>query len=214
VSPSAAASLVTSVANGGNKGTKIELQSAYLALIAGLQANYQPDDVFELPMGDKTRDELVAELQSFVGAAETSKASYSGWRQDVQNERAVVATTEPVRAAVKVVLVGKYGKSSSKLLAYGIPPAKVPVISPATRTAAAAKAAATRKARGTTGKVKKLEITGNVTGVVITPVTAGPPVPVTDGSSASSAANGSSANGAGAPAATPAGTGGGGAQKA
>jgi hypothetical protein len=38
------------------------------------------------------------------------------------------------------------------------------------RAAATAKARATRKARGTTGKKQKSTITGDVTGVTITPV--------------------------------------------
>jgi hypothetical protein len=218
----AATTPVTSVANGGNRGTKIELQSAYLGLIAGLEANYQPDDVFELPMGNVTRDAIVAVLGSFVGAAEATKASNTAWRQDVQTERVAEQTATPVAAAVKAVLVSKYGRRSSKLLAYAIAPAKVPVVTPAARAAAAAKAAATRKARGTRGSVQKQGITGNVTGVVITPMTAGPAVPA-DGSSSGSgsstgstgnASNGSSgSNGAGAPGTTAAATGGGGAQK-
>ncbi len=44
------------------------------------------------------------------------------------------------------------------------------------RAAATAKARATRKARGTTGKKQKSSITGDVTGVTITPVTSTPHV--------------------------------------
>ncbi|HEY1695109.1 MAG TPA: hypothetical protein VGG39_23235 [Polyangiaceae bacterium] len=212
----AATTPVTSVANGGNRGTKVELQSAYLGLIAGLEDNYQPDDVFELPMGDMTRDAIVAVLASFVSTAEATKASNTAWRQDVQTERVAEQTATPVAAAVKAVLVGKYGKSSSKLLAYAIAPAKVAVVTPAARAAAAAKAAATRKARGTRGSVQKQQITGNVTGVVITPMTAGPAVPADGSSSGSGSSRGnasSGSNGAGAPAATAAAAGGGGAQK-
>jgi hypothetical protein len=44
------------------------------------------------------------------------------------------------------------------------------------KVAAAAKNAATRSARGTKGAKQKLAITGGVTGVVVTPVTAAKPV--------------------------------------
>ena len=185
------------MANGNNTGTKVELQTAYLALIAGLEEFYQPGDVFELPTGDIARDELIATFQGFVNAAENTKSSYQAWRQDVQTERVAEQSAGPQRAAVKAVLVGKYGKSSTQLLRFGIAPAKVPTKSTAVKTAAVAKSEATRAARGTKGKVQKQSITGNVTGVVITPVTSG-----------NSAASGS--NGAGAPTApaTPAANGG------
>ena len=197
------------MANGGNKGTKIELQTSYIALIAGLQQNYQPGDVFDLPMGQMTRDQIIAEFQTFVNAAEATRSSNQAWRQDVQAERAAELAAAPVRTSVKAVLVGRYGKSSTQLLNYGIPPAKVPTVkSPAVKAAALAKSEATRAARGTKGSVQKQSITGNVTGVVITPVTAGAPVPVTAPAAGSNAASGS--NGASAPPApaSPAATGG------
>jgi hypothetical protein len=72
-------------------------------------------------------------------------------------------------------------------------------------TAAVAKSRATRSARGTKGSVQKKQIVGNVTGVVITPMTAGPATPVTTGNV--SGANGGTATPApvatAAPAATP-----------
>jgi hypothetical protein len=189
--PSPTPPVVTGVANGSNTGTKVALQTSYLALIAGLEANYQPGDVFELPMGDMTRDELIAHFEGFVTAAEATKASNQAWRQDVQDERAAEQSARPYRAAVKAVLLAKLGKSSPKLTTYGFPPAKVGVKSTATKSAAVAKAEATRVARGTKGSVQKQSIVGNVTGVIITPVTAGPPVPVpVTGASASNAASG------------------------
>ncbi len=209
-----AAPVVTGVANGNNAGTKVELQSSYMALIAGLQQNYQPGDVFDLVTGQTTCAELVTLFQGFVTSAEQTKASNQVWRNDVQAEREAEQQVRPVRAAVKSVLVGKYGKSSTKLLAYGFQPAKVPVKSTTAKSTAVAKAEATRTARGTKGSKQKQAIVGNVTGVVITPVTAGPPVPVTGGSGSSSSSTGNNAasgsNGAGAPAApaSPAGSGG------
>jgi hypothetical protein len=190
---------VTSVANGKNTGTKVELQTSYLALIAGLLANYQPGDVFALTSGDMTRDQLIAEFQGFVSAAQDTKQSNTAWRNDVQNERAAELTVSPLREGVKSILVAKLGKSSTLLLGYGFTPAKVVVKSPAVKTAAAVKGKATREARGTKGSVQKKAIKGNVTGVIITPVTAGPtasqpaaaaPAPA---GSAASASNGATA---------------------
>jgi hypothetical protein len=163
--------LVTSVANGGNSGTKTDLQTSYVALIAGLQAGYAPDYVFQLATGDQRCDEVVAELQRYVTAAQATKGSYQAWRNDVEAERQVVAEVAPVRAAVHSVLQGRYGKGSSKLLAYGFTPQKVAERTVASKAGAIVKNEATRIARGTKGSKKKLEITGGVTGAVITPVT-------------------------------------------
>ena len=163
--------LVTGVANGSNTGRKTDLQTSYVALIAGLQAAYQPDYVFQLTTGDQTCDEVVAELQKYVTAAQATKSSNQAWRNDVQVERQVALEVAPVRAAVHSVLQGRYGKGSTQLLAYGFSPQKVAERTAASKAGAAVKTKATRTARGTKGSKQKLEITGGVTGVIITPVT-------------------------------------------
>ncbi len=163
------------MANGSNNGTKSALQTAYVGLIAGLQANYQPDDVFQLVTGDKTTSELVAEFQQFVQAAEATKASYQAYRADVQAERQVAAQVAPDRAAVHSVLVARYGKRGTQLLQYGFAPQKVPQRTALSKAAAAVKTEATRTARGTTGSKAKRKVKGNVTGVVLTPVTSTQP---------------------------------------
>jgi uncharacterized protein YbcI len=188
------------VANGSNKGTKVELEASYLALIAGLLANFQPDDPFAVRTGTMTRDEVVAELQGYVTSAENTKASNQAWRADVQAERASEQKVAPLRADLKGILVAQLGRSSPQLLGYGFTPAKLVVVTPAARAAGVAKGKATREARGTKGKAQKLLVTGNVTGVVITPVIAGPSVPAMPAPAASVA---NASNGAGAPAASP-----------
>ena len=195
---------VTGVANGGNAGTKVELQTSYLALISGLLAYYQPGDEFPLPAGVMTRDELIAQFQQFIASAEATKASRLAWRGDVQTERANELSVRPLRACLKSTLEGRFGKTGTQLTKFGFTPVKAGVRNTASKTAAVAKAKATRVARGTRGSVQKQSVVGNVTGIIITPVTAGPPVPVTT----ANAATGS--NGASAPAApaSPAATGG------
>jgi hypothetical protein len=190
---------ITSVANGNNKGTKVDLQTAYLSLIAGLLAYFQPGDPFALAAGVMTRDQLIAMFQQFVAAAEATKSSNAVWRSDVQAERAMEQMVAPVRVGLTSILQGKFGKSGTPLLKFGIAPLKAPVKTTAVKTAAVAKAKATRTARGTKGSKQKKDIVGNVTGVVITPMTAGPAVPVTTGN----AAGPSGGAGVPAPSATP-----------
>ncbi len=181
--------LVTGVANGGNTGTKTDLQTSYVALIAGLQAGYAPDYVFQLATGDQRCDAVVAVLQQYVTAAQATKSSYQAWRNDVEAERQVVAQVAPVRASVHSVLEGRYGKSSTQMLTYGFSPQKVAERTVASKAGAIAKNEATRTARGTKGSKKKLDVTGGVTGVVITPVTSSqtPATPATQPAPAAAA---------------------------
>ena len=135
---------ITRVANGSNRGTKVDLQAAYLSLIAGLLAYFQPGDLFALAAGMMTRDELIALFQQFVAAAEATKTSNAAWRSDVQAERAMELTVAPVRAGLKSILQGKFGKSGTQLLKFGITPLQAPVKTTAVKTAAVVKAKATR----------------------------------------------------------------------
>ena len=54
---------------------------------------------------------------------------------------------------------------------FGLSPRKVAVVSPEARVAAVAKTKATRAARHTMGAKQKKAIQGDVTGVLITPIT-------------------------------------------
>jgi hypothetical protein len=168
---------VTGVANGANTGTKVELRTSYLALIAGLLAYYHPDDEFLLEAGVMTRDQLIAEFQQFVALAEATKTSNLAWRTDVQAERAGEQEVAPKRAGLKAILTGRFGKSGTTMTKFGFEPAKPGVKTPLVKTTAAVKARATRAARSTKGSVQRQEVTGNVTGVVVTPVTTGTPEP-------------------------------------
>ena len=63
-----------------------------------------------------------------------------------------------------------YGNDAAALADFGLPVRKKGVLTPAQRIAATAKAKATRAARHTMGPKQKATVTGNVTGVTITPV--------------------------------------------
>ena len=70
-----------------------------------------------------------------------------------------------------------YSESPDVLADFGLPPKTVRTQLTAEQQAAAnAKREATRTARGTTSKKAKQAVKGNVVGVSVTPVVAGPPV--------------------------------------
>ena len=170
----APATPVTQVTSVGNRlGKKEALQTSLVALIAGLQANFAADFVFELPTGPVTTSELLATLSQYVQAAETTKAQYQSWRQAVAAEKPIEQQATSTRSLVKKALLGRYGEQSPQLLQFGIAPYKVPVKTAAAKTVGAAKASATRESSGKGKNQKqKLTVTATATGVTITPADA------------------------------------------
>ncbi len=188
---------ITAIANGGNRGTKIDNQARYQALISGLLAFYQPGDKFDLKSGVMTRDELVAELERYIAAAEETKASQAVWRNDVQAERAVELSVRPLRQGVRGILAAKFGRDGAQLLQFGFSPSKKPKKTVASKSAAVAKSGETRKLRGTKGKKAKLAIKA---GNAPTPTPAPPaasPAPQAPAPAAPAATSGTPAAGSG-----------------
>jgi hypothetical protein len=177
--------LVTGVANGSNHASKVDLQALYQAVISGLLAFYAPTDTFLMKSGTYTRDDLVTKFQTFVAAIESTKGVYQQWRQIIQAERSLELEVQPLRVGVRAVAQTRFGKDGAQLLQFGFQPAKVTVRTPASKVLAAAKAKATRKARGTLSKKEKADIHGTVTTVIVgapapaTPAVAAPAAPVT-----------------------------------
>ncbi len=110
------------------------------------------------------------------------------------------ATAATVSGLVEAIYVG-FGDDPAALADFNLPARKKGTMSPQERIAAAAKAKATRAARHTTGTKQKAAITGNVTGVTITPVVAAGTTP-TATSTPAATAGGSGQAAAPAPAAT------------
>jgi hypothetical protein len=154
--------LVTSVANGSNHGTKVDLQAVYQALVSGMQTYYQPTDTFHMPDGTYTRDELITQLNGFVAAAQATKASNAQWRSDIQSERTVEQKAKVLRTALKGIVTARFGVGAAAILKFGFALPKPRKPSAETKAVAALKAQATREARGTKGSVEKRKVKGNV----------------------------------------------------
>ena len=155
-------STITAVANDSNAGSKVELQTSYQAFIVGLMAYYQPTDTFDLPTGLLTRDEVIAEFQRFITAAENTKASNQAWRANVQVERAVELEVAPIKRGVRNIVTGKFSANGAELLQFGVEPRKPTKKTAESKALAAVKAKATRDARGTKGSQQKKDIHGTV----------------------------------------------------
>jgi hypothetical protein len=158
--------------------------SKQLAIIEGMIAGFTtalPGGATTFVLGNTsyTQTALVTMLGgiqsilSAVPAAELARATAVNTR--TENEANIDKVVENTTSALR----GALGSSPTALATYGIKPikARVPLTSEQ-KVARAAKAAATRKARGTLGKKQKAAIHGTVPEA---PVTIPPVVPVPKG---------------------------------
>lgn len=147
--------------------TLAQLQS----LIAGLQKQF-PSGQFTLENTAYTTATLVQAIQSLIDAINAVNTAQANAKVAVATMGATVAKVGPIVLALKRNLLSMFGNATNTLALFGLEPRKAPA--PRTskvNAAAAAKAEATRKARGTTSKKEKLTVTGNVVGITVTPIT-------------------------------------------
>ena len=126
-----------------------------------------------------TATQLVASCSAVLDASTAMSAVKATMKAALLAEEATLAGDgEVVREAREVLAVMFHGMPET-LSALAIQPRKKPKpLSAEARAAATAKAKATRTARGTSSKKQKALISGNVTGVNITPVVAPTAAPV------------------------------------
>jgi len=145
------------------------------ALVAGLQKQL-PNGSFTLVSTLYTTAALVTALQGLIAALTAVDTAQAGAKAALVTWEAEDAKLGQIILALKRTLLSMYANAPDTLAVFGLKPRKAPgPRTPAQRATTAAKAAATRAARGTTGSKKKLAVTGNVTGVTITPITAPAP---------------------------------------
>ncbi len=154
--------------------TLVRLQS----LISGLQKRF-PNGQFTLGKTAFTTATLVQLFESLITAIDDVNTAQASAKDAVAAMREVEAKVDPVIRDLKRFILATFGDTATQELAdFGMEPPKAPA--PRTieeKAAAAAKLRATRQARGTASKKKKLAVKGNGTGVEITPITA--PAPAT-----------------------------------
>jgi len=178
---------------------KVTLAQSLTRLIAGLKLHPSSTPVV-LEGQSYTSSSLIELLQSLVDALTKVDAAKAQWSDTLQQMVGLKAEVIPVVGALRSYLLTTNGSSPSVLGDYGLSPRKPKTPLTGERQAAAtAKARATRAARHTMGSKQKAGVKGDVTGVVVTPVTApkapsptpstGPAVTPTPASPASSASH-------------------------
>jgi hypothetical protein len=171
-------------------------------LIAGANKNLANVGTLPIAGGLLTLAQAVAELQKLVDLRTSVETAQAQAKAAVATEVAQLPALRAFMSAFVTFVKAAFGNQPGVLADFGMQPKKV--AAPPTvqqRAAAAAKREATRAARGTKGSKAKQAIKGDVTGVVVTPVTAAQPGASTDTSSTSAPAN---AQASSAPAAAPA----------
>jgi hypothetical protein len=169
----------------------VKTLAALQALSSGLQKQF-PSGQFTLQNASFTTADLETLFQGVIDALNSVATAEAASKAAVANARNKVASARPILSALRRNLFSMFGNAPQTLALFGLTPpkAKAPKTSEQ-KAAAAAKAKATRAARGTAGKKQKAAIKGNVAGVEITPITmtvTPPPAPTPQPATASPAA--------------------------
>ena len=180
-------------------GNQAETLAQLQALISGLQKQL-PSGQFTLVSTAYTTATLVTALQGTVATLTAVTAAHAALKVALAAYDTEDAKMGPVILALRRILQSMYADAPDTLALFGLEARKVPA--PRTveeKAIAAAKARATRAARGTTSKKQKAVITGNVTGVNIVPI----PAPTAAAAAPAQPVNAPPAPPAAAPPATP-----------
>ncbi len=183
--------------------TKAQALAQVQALIAGT-TKHAPTSTFTLGGTTYTAASLIQLFQGLVNAMTTRSAAEAGAKDALAAEEAMQTQLGPILKAYQHLVLLTYANATQTLADYGLTPPKARTPPTAQQLAArAAKALATRAARGTTSRKRKLAVKGNVTGVTVTPITtptaappaapASPTAPVTTTPSAPAATAAASA---------------------
>ena len=129
-------------------------------VIAGIKLDLQSMSSFPLGGTTFTPTSLAAFIQSRIDAANAVTTAKANWLSAVKTYDAINAQAAAVVRELKAMVIATYGSGSQKLADFGFNPVVRTPLTPAEKVARAAKAAATRKARGTMGSQQKKLVTG------------------------------------------------------
>ena len=154
-----------------SSNSKTNVLTRVQALIAGTQKHF-PSGQFTLGNVAYTTASLVQVLQNLADALTALNAAHASVTDGVAALATQKANVDPVIRAYVAFIRGTFSNATVQLGDFGLQPHKAaPPLDTEKRAAATAKLRATRTARGTTSKKQKLAVKGDVTGVIVTPIT-------------------------------------------
>ncbi len=117
-----------------------------------------------LPLGGQTYSpsSLAARIQSRIDAANAVISAKANWQNAAKTYTEIDASTTVIVRELRSIVIGSFGPDSPKLSDFGFRPTVRKPLTVEEKAAKAAKARATREARGTTSKQKKALIHGTV----------------------------------------------------
>ena len=125
-----------------------------------------------------TTKDIIATLQTLIASANTVQSAKATWQNTIKADQDERTKLKTFVSGLKQALLVAFAGSIDALADFGLTPRKVTVRTPEQKTAAAAKAKATRAARHTAGTKQKKAIKGTVpTTAPAAPTTAPVPVP-------------------------------------
>ena len=162
---------MSSTSSKSNK-TKAGALALVQALIAGTQKHLSGGS-FTLGGVTYTAASIIPVLQGLGDAITAVNVAQSSARDAVAAKQGIEVKVDPIMGDYQRFIRVTFSNATQTLADFGLTPPKARTPMTAAQLAArAAKAEATRLARGTTSKKKKLAVKGNVTGVTVTPITA------------------------------------------
>jgi hypothetical protein len=139
------------------------------ALLAGVQKFLMSYPSLSVDGQTMTPANIVQFLQNRIQASQAAQTAEAARTAALKTETDVRAETAAQQQSLRQIVLGMYSGSPDNLAVFGLKPHKASSETATTRAAAAVKAKATRKARGTLGPKQKLEITGSSTPETPTP---------------------------------------------
>jgi hypothetical protein len=156
-----------------NKSTEATLATQ---LVAGTQKHFATLASLMFASASFTPAQVEAQLQQLAALRTDVDQAKAALKAKLAMETVEAPSLRAFQRAYVQFVKTTFSKSPDVLADFGLQPNKVrTLLTVEQKAASAAKSKSTRSARGTKGSRQKLEITGNVTGVVVTPVTAPKP---------------------------------------
>jgi hypothetical protein len=144
-------------------------------LIAGTEKHLASATQVPLLGSSLTPAEITTKLQSLVTLRSDVDTAKAATKAKLAAESAVRPSLRTLMHAYVTYLKVAYGGSPDVLADFGITPKARAPLTVEAKAAAAAKRTATRAARHTMGKQQKKGIKGDVTGILVTPLSAAAP---------------------------------------
>jgi hypothetical protein len=158
------------------KSTKSQVVVRAKQVIAGTAKHLASTQQIVLSGSSFTPDQITSKLQQLVTLRSDVDAAKATAAAKIVTEKAQAPALTALLSAFESFVKVSFGTSPDVLADFGLVPKARATVTAQAKAAAAVKSAATRAARHTMGSRQKQGIKGDVTGVLMTPITAPPPV--------------------------------------